>query len=285
MKCEFEVKDLVVEYGAQKALNGVNFRSTNSCVTLFVGQNGAGKSSFLRCLAGLQVWQSGEIFRRGISRKEDGKDFNEDLLLISEDIILPAGDLDRLALYYSKIWPKFDFDSFKRILSYGEISTKKTASQLSKGQRILTQFALGLATKSRCILIDEVTAALDPYVRRRVSEELVDYQAEHGATVIIASNIATEFREINLQVVLFKDGKVYLEGTLADLQSEFLKIKIPLSRRGDFPLAVLLSKEKDMFAQFILRKNKGENLIGTQTEDSPITLEEIFIFLSDRRSS
>ncbi|WII71974.1 ABC transporter ATP-binding protein [Bdellovibrio sp. 22V] len=222
MNC-YEITDLVVKYPFQDrpALDSLSLQIRSGSFTVVLGANGSGKSTLLKCLAGTQMWHSGTLFLNGITRSLDLPKFNADQIHISEDIVLPNFSISNLVSLYQKFWPKFNIQMCEHILSLGSISLIKRPSQLSRGQKILLQFALGLATRSTIVLVDEVTAALDPYVRKKVIEELSRYQQEQGATIVLATNIASEVEEVDLDIILLKSGRVLMAGRASDIKKQF----------------------------------------------------------------
>lgn len=284
----FEAQNLTVWYGHRdnRALNKVSFSLSNQKINIILGQNGSGKSTLLRCLSGLQYWSEGEIYKNGQTRKNDLPNFNQDQIFISEDITLPFYTLRELTEVYSDIWSGFESEVFQKIISYGEIQDSKRFYQLSRGQKILSQFALGLASGCPIVLIDEVTAALDPFIRKKISEELISYQKKHHATVVLATNIATEFQDIygiDPQIILLKNGEIYLQGPLSDLQKEFLKVRPSNEEQQRKFLQSSTQFTQIREGLLIVRKDsvsRGAN-ISEITAEEP-SLEEIFIFLSEQ---
>lgn len=279
----FDIQNLKLWYlsRAVKALDGITLKIFDSQINVILGQNGSGKSSLLKCLAGIQKWNEGDIFRNGLSRKTDWKNFNSDQILISEDITLPQFSLSELVEIYSEVWPKFDSTVFQRIISIGEISASKKSSQLSRGQKILVQFALGLATGCRIILIDEVTAALDPYVRGSVAEELLAYQKKHSATVVLATNIATEF-QADVRLILLKSGRIYLQGPSSELAKEFVKFKATKDRIANIKNWAPLKTSSNGEHWIICQKQDFTISDDFEVDVDPVSIEEIFVYLSFR---
>ncbi|WP_347357920.1 ATP-binding cassette domain-containing protein [Bdellovibrio sp.] len=279
----FDIQNLKLWYFSKeiKALDGINLKIFDSQINVILGQNGSGKSSLLKCLAGVQKWNEGDIFRHGRSRKTDLENFNSDQIFISEDITLPQFPLNELVEIYSSIWIKFDTAVFQRIISIGDISMNKRSSQLSRGQKILVQFALGLATGCKIILIDEVTAALDPYVRGSVAEELLVYQKQHSATVILATNIATEFHT-DVQLILLKRGEIYLQGASSELAKEFVRFKVPRDRPANNKNWVPLQTSSRGEQWIISQKQDFTISDGFEVDARPVSIEEIFVYLSFR---
>lgn len=283
-----DVKNLSVWYGDKsvKALENISISFTQGDINVILGSNGAGKSSLLRCLGGYQIPNQGQISIDGKNRLIDHKNFNQGVVLISEDIDLPLQPLTEIVEIYKHIWPKFDATVFKRIVSWASIDTSKRTNSFSKGQKILIQFALGMATLPKVILIDEVTAALDPYVRSNVANELIEYSQKNKATVILATNIATEFDHYDVQIFMIKSNSVYMSGKISELRKNFVKVKISNASKEKFKndgFSFLKTSSDGMSHMIGIAKSK--ETIKTEISDEIILLEDIFRYLSDKGES
>ena len=247
-----------------------------------LGQNGSGKSTLLKCFAGIQPWTSGDILRRGISRQDDVKDFNSKMILVSEDIMLPNFLISDLAQIYEEIWLEFDSSLFQKILGFADISDKRRPNQLSRGQKALVQLGLALAAGVETMLIDEVTAVLDPYVRNRIVGEIMSYNRRKSATVVIATNIATEFTGFDTEMILLEKGHIFLSGKFSELQKEFTKLTSPTGSGFVVPPGFIeISGPSDTG---IICVGRRLDFIGkTIAEEMIVTLEDMFIYLSGRR--
>ena len=278
----FEVTDLFQKYptGGDFVLKGIRLQIKQGSFNILLGQNGSGKSSLMKCLAGIQPWSKGEIFFNGQDRGFDRPDFNRGLMFVSEDIALPNYSLETLTRIYEEIWGRFDRSVFDRILSYGRIDSKSTSAGLSRGQKALTQFALTLAIHAETLLIDEITAVLDPYVRARVVDELLKYNRENGSTIIVATNIATEFAGVSGNAILIEAGKIYLNGPVDELANEFVVVDVPVGGETAYPGFVILSNRSSDQTRLIGRRGPVDPGNGYR-----VTLEEMFIFLSARKAS
>lgn len=282
---EFSVQNLTVNYGGKTpAINALSLEIEAGTFNVLLGQNGSGKSTLLRCLGGMQSPYEGEILRLGRSRRQDYSDFNSQIISVSEEIALPFFNLEKLSAIYKEIWPTFDQETFLRILSVGDISPKKRSDQISRGQNILAQFALGLASKCSTILIDEVTAVLDPYIRRFVVKELSDHQKRNGATIVLATNVATEIVDTDVRIFLIKAGKVFISGTYESLVPKFIKILIKSEQIRPPPIGFseLSSEGNDIVYIGLAGAEKKLTEAFTVLNKKP-TMEEMFIYLSDRR--
>ncbi len=234
-----QIRDLVFDYPRtnRKALDGVTLDVEQGSYTILLGTNGSGKSTLLKSLAGIATWKSGSVIINGQDRSLDNKDFNLQQIFISEDITLPSFSVKTLISLYKDFWKDFDPQEAERILALGEIDLKKSVNSHSKGQKILIQFALAVATGLKLIFMDELSAPLDPYIRIKVMNEIKELNQKKGVTVFMATNVVADLQGFDANLVLLKNGKVFKHGTISHL-------------RGEFPGA---QTAEDIFVQFIER--------------------------------
>ena len=278
MQYEFEVSDLEMRYPhGDLVLKDLSINFERGGFHILLGQNGSGKSSLMKCLAGIQSWSKGEILHRGFSRKFDRRDFNGGIISISEDVVLPNMKIETLAAIYKEVWGEFDQEVFARLLSYSKISQSKLPLQLSRGQKALAQVALALATGIDTLIIDEITAVLDPYVRGQLVSELINFNREKGTTIIVATNIATEFRGLDAHVVLLEHGSILLSGVMSEVSKEFVLVE----ERPDIDLGKFVHLP-GVTATRILIGRRHDVLERAHLLSLPITIEDIFIYLTGR---
>ncbi|MEK2688694.1 ABC transporter ATP-binding protein [Bdellovibrio sp. GT3] len=278
MKTGFELVSLSVKYPFQKvwALKDVSLTISPGTFTVVLGANGSGKSTLIKCLAGSQRWTQGTLSLDGRSRAVDNTNFNAQQILVSEDIILPDFTIARLVHTYQKIWTDFDQSTFERIMKYSNLARDKTPKELSRGQRVLLQFGLALGTQVPIILVDEVTATLDPFVRRKVVEEL-DQHARRSGTVVMATNIASETQHVNSQLVLINNGIVFKTGEHHQIRQQFVKKYFENSKVDNMnPLWVEVSRDDEGIFAVTERESKEGG------DSALVTLEEMFTYLVEK---
>jgi ABC-2 type transport system ATP-binding protein len=282
---EFEIRKLKKSFRSTVAVNGVSLSIEKGSMNFLLGANGSGKSTLIKCMAGHESWDSGEITRAGKSRKFDSKNFNEGLHLISEEVMPPLGSIGELKTVYQSIYPKWNEEIFEKFLAWGGLTTAQNLTAVSRGQKIQGILALTLATEPNVLLVDEATAVLDPFIRSRLMMELDLLQKTIGMTVVIATNIATEVASVKGRLLIMQAGSIVVDRPDEQLSQGFSKIMVA-PEQGD--------KAATSGFSFIEKNREGTlTLIGKSDELSQlnfkysvdqraITIDEIFIYYSDR---
>ena len=215
------VRDLTKSFGDRRILNGVSFDVPAGSVQVLLGPSGSGKSTVIRCLNGLETFQSGTIVFDGEPVKQTEKDWQQlrtrigmvfqsyDLfpnLTVAENIRLAptkvqGRDSDEVAAHATELLDQVGMADYR----------DKYPRQLSGGQKQRVAIVRALAMKPDLMLFDEVTASLDPEMVRGVLEILLDL-ARGSMTMIVVTH-EMEFARRIADTGLFLDGGAILEAT------------------------------------------------------------------------
>ena len=217
-----EVKHLRKEYPNVVPLSDVNATVDEGEVISIIGPSGTGKSTFIRCLNGLEKPTSGQIIVDGVDmcapdvdlpkmRQKMGMVFqNYDLFnhkLVVENLMMAPMDL----LGMSK---QDAYDQALDLLKLVGLKDKALSwpHELSGGQRQRVAIARGLAMKPKILLFDEPTSALDPQM---VSEVLsvITRLAERGLTMLVVTHEMRFARDASTRVFYMDRGELWESGT------------------------------------------------------------------------
>lgn len=215
-----EVKNLLKEYGEQKAVNNISFKIAKGEIVGFLGPNGAGKSTTLKIITGYLRPTSGEAFVCDINVSGHPLEIKKKI-----------GYLPELnALYhemYVREWLAFIAEVHKvaelkaRIekvieLTGLSIESKKKIGQLSKGYKQRVGLAAALIHDPEVLILDEPTSGLDPNqiveIREVIKKQGLD------KTVLFSSHILQEVEAICDRVIIINKGELVADDTLSNLQ-------------------------------------------------------------------
>ncbi len=167
-----EVKDLHVSYGAIKAVKGISFNVEEGEIVTLIGANGAGKSTTLRTISGLETAASGsivfmgtditkmpphDIVKQGIAHVPEGRRVFANLTVM-ENLKLGANlrkDFDNIKKDIKRV-----FELFPRL----EERQNQSAGTLSGGEQQMLAVGRALMTRGRLMLLDEPSMGLAPIV-------------------------------------------------------------------------------------------------------------------------
>jgi branched-chain amino acid transport system ATP-binding protein len=226
-----EIKDLVVTYGAVRALDNVTLRSERGSITAVLGANGAGKTTLLRAISGLVRPRSGEIAvdgrnvarlpaeeitRLGVSHApENGGVIIE--LTVAENLRLGGlwrGDKAALQRQIDSVYDLFPPLAERR---------GRVAATLSGGERQMLALGRALVSRPRLLLVDEPSLGLAPRVAAQLMAVLRRQRDELGLTVILVEQNARSALSIADRAVVLNLGAVAADFEQTDAVDEELR--------------------------------------------------------------
>lgn len=211
-----EFKNVIKRYGAgpkaNQVIHGVNADIADGEFIVIVGPSGCGKSTLLRMVAGLEEISEGTISIGGrvVNQLEPAQ---RDIAMVFQNYALyPHMSVFENMAYGLKIAkvPKEEIrarvDKAAAILELGHL-LERTPRQLSGGQRQRVAIVRSLMMEPEVLLLDEVTAALDPEMVREVLDVVLDL-AREGMTMVIVTHEMDFARAIADRVVFMDGGRV-----------------------------------------------------------------------------
>ena len=222
-----DIASLMASYGSAPVLDGISLSVSTGEILGLIGPSGSGKSTILRVLVGLLTPTSGTIKLDGTaidySSPGEVRKVRDRFAIVFQqyNLFQNMTVLENVTIAPIKIkkWSRKDVEVHARTLldrvGLGD-KLQSFPDQLSGGQQQRVAIARALALKPEILLLDEVTAALDPEL---VSEVLdtIRALAREGMTMLIVSHEMGFIREIASQVAFMAEGKLVESGSPAQI--------------------------------------------------------------------
>ncbi|GII02734.1 heme ABC exporter ATP-binding protein CcmA [Planobispora takensis] len=177
-----------VTLGGNPVLQGVDVEVGHGEIVAVTGPNGVGKSTLLRCLAGLRTADAGEIAVLGGPPRDEPAFWRDVALVADEPAWYPGLTVREHLELMAAVHTGSRMDVGEALESFGLASRADAAPPaLSTGQRQRLMLAMTLLRPSRVLLLDEPERGLDAEFRRLLASILTDYAAQ-GGTVVMATH-------------------------------------------------------------------------------------------------
>ena len=216
-----KVNNVCKRYEDITVFENMNLTVKRGEVVVIVGPSGCGKSTFLRCLNALEDIQDGEILLEGEKVDSASKNIGNirekaGMVFQSYDLFPHLTVLQNLMLAPVKVKKRDKKEVENEALGLLErvgLLTKKDSfpRQLSGGQKQRVAIVRALIMHPEILLLDEITAALDPEMVREVLDVVLSL-AKEGRTMIIVTHEMQFARAVADRMVFIDNGRIVEEG-------------------------------------------------------------------------
>ena len=221
MEVLLETTGLTAFYGDAQALFGIDFRVAAGELVAIIGANGAGKSTFMKSVAGLVKVGSGqirfggeaigglppgEIVRRGIALVPEGRRLFASLS-VEENLLMGATARRPGPWSLQRLYQLFPVLKEKRA---------NPGTALSGGQQQMVAIGRALMGNPAVLLCDELSLGLAPVVIKEIYNTLPALCAE-GLTVVVVEQDVAMAQRVSSRIYCLQEGRVSLHGASGDL--------------------------------------------------------------------
>ena len=215
-----KIEHLHKVFGSHVVIKDLSLTVRKGEVIVIIGPSGCGKSTFLRCINGLEDIQEGRILLDGESIRKEGKNISGmrqkvGMVFQSYDLFPHRNVLDNITLAPRTVQKRPRKETEAEALELLEKVGLKDRKddyprQLSGGQKQRVAIVRALCMHPEILLLDEITAALDPEMVREVLDVVLSL-ARSGSTMIIVTHEMSFARAIADRVIFLDEGVIVEE--------------------------------------------------------------------------
>ena len=276
------------KFGSFTALDEVTCNILDGCVYGLVGSNGAGKSTFLRVLAGIYKPDEGVAYFDDEPVYENPS-VKEQISFVADELyFLTGSNMKKMALMYKRLYDNFDMDRFNELTKVFGLDPDKNIANFSKGMRRQASIILTLSTRAKYMFFDETFDGLDPVMRNLVKKLICDDVAEKGSTVIITSHSLRELEDICDHLALLHKGGLVLDSDVLEMKTTQFKVQVAFEEKFNeskfWDMNITRYRQEGSVANMIVNGDREEMIKRFRDMNPiildilPLTLEEVFTY-------
>ncbi|MDY3617439.1 ABC transporter ATP-binding protein [Agathobaculum sp.] len=274
-------------FGALTAVDHVCAEIKDGSVFGLIGSNGAGKSTFLRMLAGILQPDEGRVAIDGDEVFENVALKQRCFFISDEQFFFPNCTPAEMKDFYKRYYTQFDEPRYHKLMAGFSLDENRKIRTFSKGMKKQVSVICGVCAGTDYLFCDETFDGLDPVVRQTVKSLFAEDVAERGMTPVIASHNLRELEDICDHVGLLHRGGILFSRDLDEMKLGMFKMQcifpgqleadawsgfdiLRLEQRGSLYTLTARGSREEL-------QNRVAEMNPTFFELLPLTLEEIFI--------
>ena len=221
-----KIENVSLNFGTTAALSNINFEVKNSEFFILLGPTGAGKTTTLRVISGLERPDSGKILIDGIDVTKVQPAYRDTAFVFQQYSLYPNYSVfDNLAFPLRSPLRKESPEKIKqRVLEVAtllkiENKLNNSATELSGGEMQRVAIGRALVRTPNIYLMDEPLSSLDAKLRGNLRVELKRIQKELGATILYVTHDQIEAMTMADRIGVLREGKLIQIGTPSEIYS------------------------------------------------------------------
>ncbi len=258
------------------SLKDVSFSVPQGTVMGFIGENGAGKSTTIKCLLNLLKKEHGEILLFGKDAVEHEIAIKYDIGVVFDDLHVPetlnATQLDK---FMKKVFKTWDSPYYFERLAQFKVPERKRVKELSRGMRMKLSIALALSHHPKLLILDEPTSGLDPIIRDEILDLFLEFMQDETHSILFSSHITSDLEKIADYITFIHNGEILLSESKDVMLYEYGIFKGSNEEVSELPEHAIIGKRIGAFGvEVLVHRNEVSEVF---TLEKP-TIEEIMLF-------
>ncbi len=229
MEHVIQFDNVTKRFAGRAAVDQVSFQVPRGVIFALLGENGAGKTTCIRTMLGLERADSGSATVLGVDSRRDGLEIRRRVGYVPEQPALYEWmTVAEIGWFAAGFYPAGYQEHYLELIRSFDLPTDRRIRKLSKGMRARVSLSLAMAHRPELLILDEPTSGLDTLVRRSFLESMVDVAAD-GRTVLLSSHQIPEVERVADIVAIMHQGRLVVCEPLEQLKSRLERWTISLS--------------------------------------------------------
>ncbi|HPX79494.1 MAG TPA: ATP-binding cassette domain-containing protein [Bacteroidales bacterium] len=257
-----QINNLTFSYSKNNVLRDLSLSLTKGNVYGLLGQNGVGKTTLLKLLAGLQKSTKEACLVNGFHPYARQPEFLQDVFYLPEEPENPLGTVNQFVRNNGPFYRGFDYEQFCTIMERFEVDPRKKFRDLSAGQQKKAHVSYALALNTKILLLDEPSNGMD-ITSKSVFRSTVAGHISEEQLVIISTHQVRDLENLIDPVIILDQKQVLLHASIEEITQ-----KLCFITASQEPEGVLYSEQTPL----------GYSLVKANTTgaDTKVNLETLF---------
>jgi len=274
-----EVNGLCKNYGTFQ-LDRVSFTLPGGTIMGLIGENGAGKSTTIKCILGLIRRDAGSVTVYGKDNLKEEDAVKSMLGVVLDEAhfhdCLTADQVSRIMGGVYRTWDQALYQSY---LKKFDLPRNLFFKEFSKGMKAKLSIAAALAHHPRVLILDEATVGLDPVVRDEILDEFLAFISDEDHAILFSSHITSDVEKCADYVTYLHNGVVALSSEKDQLLERYGRVACTREALAAIDPALIVGRRVSGFSCEALTCDRAAlKRRYPELAVDPATLEDIMVF-------
>jgi len=276
------INNLSKSFDNFEAIRNVNIEVESGTIHGLIGENGAGKTTIIKCATGIYKPDSGNVLINGDDVYENPKVKSKIGYVADSNQFFLFYRVKEMVNFFKEIYKNFDENKFKDLNSIFKLPYNKRIVELSKGMKMRLSIMLSISIMPEVLILDEPTSGLDAIAKRQVLDIIIDEVEKRGITVLISSHHLSELEKLCDKITIIHQGEITYQSDIEKLKNTVKKLQVVFKKDVDLSdISNLCDIEKIGSVYYIITKDYNEKLKNILLDKGAEIIEEIGMSLED----
>lgn len=243
-----------------------------------IGENGAGKSTTIKLILDLLKKDEGTIRIFGEEDREKITDLKNDIGVVLDTVGLPvmlkSGQIGKIMKDAFRNWNEEQFQTYLKMF---DIPEDKKFYDMSNGTKMKLGLAIAFSHDAKLLILDEATNGLDPIMRDKVNDILMEFTRDEKHSVLISSHIVSDLEKLCDYIAFLHKGKLMLFEEKDILNEQYGIVHAEEDILSQIDPALIIHRKKTPYGDEAVVKKEG---LPASVQASPIGIEDLFVIMS-----
>ena len=213
-----EFTDVTKKYGKTTALDSISLKIPEEGIYCLLGRNGAGKTTFMKLLAGHIPVTGGHIAVEG--KNVTTSRMPECVNFIESGSVQFNIKVSKLIASAAELQDDFDLDFALEMARRFDLNPDKKFKHLSFGMKTMLTTIITLANNAKVILLDEPTLGFDAIMRDQFNNLLLESYQAHPRLLIVSTHLIDEIAKVTEKLIIIEKGKILIDAGIEEIDEK-----------------------------------------------------------------
>jgi len=226
-----EVKNLCKSF-KEFSLKDINIKVPKGKIVGLIGENGAGKTTVIKCVLDAMAKDSGTI--RLFNQDYDYK-LKDDIGVVYDDSFVNTSfNIRDLNMIMKNTYKNWDQMLFYKYIKEFKIPYRKEIKKLSTGMRKKVEIAACISHHPKLLILDEPTSGLDPVIRSEILDMFQEFVEDKNNAILLSTHITSDLEHIADDVIFISKGEIIFDEPLKKIKEDYIVIELEKSEFDSF---------------------------------------------------